>query len=157
MSSVIGVLGFSLFTVCLVLREDLVFFWLFLELSGLCLIPCFFCLDVGFVRLFTYIVVSRISSSMLLAGLLYGDLLVFFILGLVIKFGVFPFMGWLYVVLLDVNWLVIWCISGLGKFSFVFICYFLSGLLGWVYNWLVFLRVVSLFVLSFLFWLYTGS
>nr|WCH58146.1 NADH dehydrogenase subunit 2 [Holostephanus sp. FJ-2023] len=159
LSSLIGFSGFSLFSICLLLSEDLIFFWLFLELSGLCLMPCFF-MSVGvssFISLFTYIVVSSISSSMMLMGVLYSDLIFFFIVGLLIKFGVFPFIGWLYIVILNTNWLVTWCISTLSKVPFVFICFFLSGLLGASSLWLSVLGCITLLFLALVFWLYTYS
>nr|YP_009533202.1 NADH dehydrogenase subunit 2 [Cyathocotyle prussica]AYH51387.1 NADH dehydrogenase subunit 2 [Cyathocotyle prussica] len=159
LSSVIGFSGFSLFSICLFFSKDLVFFWLFLELSGLCLMPCFF-LSVGsgsFISLFTYIVVSSISSSMMLAGILYGELVFFFLIGLLIKFGFFPFLGWLYIVNLNTNWLIIWCLSTLSKVPFIFVCFFLSGLMGAAYVSVSLFGCLTLIFLSLVFWVYTYS
>lgn len=85
----------SLFCLCLFLSDNLLMVWLFLELATLSLVPTFFlrredcCLD----SLFSYLVISRISSSFIVCGLLFEGVLGFMLLGFVIKFGLFPFFG----------------------------------------------------------------
>lgn len=69
--------------------------WLFIELASLSLIPSFFMYggSEGLSGLFRYIVVSSVASSFMVCALVLRDLLIFFYLGLLIKFGVFPFFG----------------------------------------------------------------
>lgn len=87
------------FSVGLLCGSDLVYFWLFLELAGLCLIPCIYLereirswkeRKVGEVAL-VYLIVLRVSSSALLLGVVRGELAFFMLLGFIIKFGIFPF------------------------------------------------------------------
>ena len=104
--SLVGVVGFSF---CLFFSSNLSFFWLFLELGTLCLIPSFFLYGGlgGLSRLFKYLVVSGVSSSLIVCGLLYEGLFVFMVLGLLVKFGIFPFFGWVYKVITGSNWFVV--------------------------------------------------
>jgi len=71
----------------------------------LCVIPCFFLYRESRVlrRLFSYIVVSAVSSSLIVRGFLVDELLLLRVLGLLMKFGVFPFLGWVYVVVSSSN------------------------------------------------------
>lgn len=83
------------FSICLFVRDKLLMFWLFLELASLRLIPFFF-LDSErgvLVSLFSYVVVSGVSSSLVVSGLMFDDLLTLLVIGLLLKFGLFPFMG----------------------------------------------------------------
>lgn len=125
----VSILAVLVFCVCLFMAKKLSIFWLFLELATLSLIPSFFlrrdsnCLD----RLFSYLVVSAISSSFIVCGLLFEGLLRFLFLGFLIKFGIFPFFGWVYKVVTGSNWVVVWGFSTLLKSPFLFMCYFLSS------------------------------
>lgn len=101
----LSLLGVIFFSVCLFLRDNLSFFWLYLELGTLSLVPSFFLyrgvstLD----RLFSYLIVSRISSSLIVCGLLFEGFLILVVLGLFVKFGLFPFFGWIYRVMTGSN------------------------------------------------------
>nr|YP_010853274.1 NADH dehydrogenase subunit 2 [Metorchis bilis]WGM81693.1 NADH dehydrogenase subunit 2 [Metorchis bilis] len=153
--SVLGlvcVVGFSIF---LFAGDNLLMFWLFLELASLSLVPFFFLYsDSGvLVSLFSYIIVSGVSSSFIVSGLLFDDLMVFFVIGLLLKFGLFPFLGWVYVVLVYSNWLVVWGVSTILKSSFLFFGFLLSG--G---SSLVLVEVccfLTFVFIGFFFWLYT--
>lgn len=94
----LGVSGMFIFGVSMFFKLGLTMLWLYLELCGLCLIPLFFWGGAGasLSRLFYYIVFSGISSSLLLVGILLPESLFFIISGLLVKFGVFPFWGWVY-------------------------------------------------------------
>lgn len=50
-------------------------------------------------RLFNYIVVSGVSSSLIVCGFLFEGLLSLTVWGFLVKFGVFPFIGWVYTVI----------------------------------------------------------
>nr|AYH51418.1 NADH dehydrogenase subunit 2 [Tylodelphys immer] len=154
--SLSGVIFFSL---CLLFSGDLVFFWLFLELMGLSLIPSFFYIysGVSFYTLFIYIVVSSLSSSFMLIGIINEDLILFFVLGFLVKFGVFPFFGWVYSVVLGSNGLVVWLLSTFVKVPFVYICFFLCGLSSVGYFSVGMLCVFTFFLVSCFFWVYNYS
>ena len=98
-------------------------------MATLSLIPSFFLrrdsnsLD----SLFSYLVVSRISSSFIVCGLLFEGVFGFLFLGFLIKFGIFPFFGWVYKVVIGANWVVVWGFSTLLKRPFLFLCYFLRS------------------------------
>nr|YP_009169738.1 NADH dehydrogenase subunit 2 [Metorchis orientalis]ALD61612.1 NADH dehydrogenase subunit 2 [Metorchis orientalis] len=153
--SVFGLVCLAGFSVSLFIGDNLLMFWLFLELASLSLIPFFFLYsDSGvLVSLFSYIVISGVSSSLIVSGLLFDDLMVFFVAGLLLKFGLFPFLGWVYVVLVYSNWLVVWGVSTVLKSSFLFFGFILSG------GWSLFLVEVCCFLtflfIGFFFWLYT--
>lgn len=103
--SFLGTIGVVVFSVLLFFSSNLSFFWLFLELGTLCLVPLFF-LYGGLDRLrslFSYLVVSRISSSLIVCGILSGEIPIFLVLGLLIKFGLFPFYGWIYKIITQSN------------------------------------------------------
>lgn len=121
------------FSLCLFLRDNLLLFWLFLELGALALVPTFF---RGRGRnvlggLFNYILVSAVSSSLIVGGFLFEKMFFLSCLGLIIKFGIFPFMGWVYTVIVSSNWLVAWLLSTALKSGFLFFCFFIRG--GWSY------------------------
>lgn len=123
------------------------------------MVPCFFCLysDVSFYTLFVYIIVSSVSSFLLLLGIVKVELVGLFLLGLIVKFGLFPFMGWVYTIVLGSNGLVVWLFSVFLKFPFVYVCFFLRGYsLGGLCG-LKLLVFFTFFVLSVLFWLYKYS
>lgn len=147
---VCGVVAFSL---CILSRTNLCFFWLYLELGTLSLVPSFFLSYGGssyVSSLLLYLVVSGVSSALIVCGVLYESLLGLRLLGLLVKFGVFPFRGWVIRVVCKTNWLVVWGISTFLKLPFLFIPFFLSaGGLGAM-------KVLCLFtflVLSLLMWL----
>lgn len=53
--------------------------------------------------LFGYLVVSGVSSSLMVVGFLCENYLFLVIVGLLVKFGVFPFFGWVYRVICGSN------------------------------------------------------
>nr|QJP04832.1 NADH dehydrogenase subunit 2 [Clonorchis sinensis] len=143
------------FSICLFVSDNLLMFWLFLELASLSLIPFFF-LDSEsgvLVSLFSYVVVSGVSSSLVVSGLMFDDLLTLLVIGLLLKFGLFPFMGWVYVVLIYSNWLVVWGVSTILKSSFLFFGFFLSG--GWDSVLVEVCGGLTFIFIGFFFWLYT--
>lgn len=149
-------LGLALFSVLLFRSSNLFVVWLFLELCVLFLVPMFF-LKSEFLKLcglFKYLIVSSISSSFLIAGILFEPFLWFIVLGLLIKFGIFPFIGWVYRVIKNSNWYVVWGLSTFLKVPFFIIPFFLMGEGSYV---VYFLCAVSFFLLSLLFWTYTIS
>lgn len=77
--------------------------------------------------LFSYIVVSRVSSSLIIGGFLEEGVFLLSVLGLLMKFGVFPFLGWVYVVVSSRNWLVVWALSTVLKSGFLFFRFFVRG------------------------------
>nr|QEG55046.1 NADH dehydrogenase subunit 2 [Echinostoma miyagawai] len=155
--SVFSVVGLFCFSLLMFGANGLSFFWLFLELATLCVIPLFFCLgddDSVLSGLFNYIVVSSISSSLLLCGILSGELLYLLVLGLLLKFGLFPLWGWVYKVFLGSNWVVIWSISTFLK-SPVFFFPFLLSCGG--YDLVSYICCLTFIGLGVLFWLYSFS
>lgn len=93
--SVFSVSCVAFFSAVLFFSDKLLMFWLFLELATLGLIPSFFLyLDRGVLGgLFSYIIISGVSSSLIICGLLFDGFFVLSVLGLFIKFGLFPFLG----------------------------------------------------------------
>nr|YP_009516737.1 NADH dehydrogenase subunit 2 [Paragonimus heterotremus]AYE67509.1 NADH dehydrogenase subunit 2 [Paragonimus heterotremus] len=154
--SLVSIMGVVFFSVCLFLSDSLGLFWLFLELSTLSLVPSFFLRLGGGVleALFNYLVVSSISSSLMICGFLYDSLLFLCFLGLLVKFGVFPFQGWVYKVLLSSGWVVVWGFSVFLKVPFLFMCFFLGSGGSLLLNVAC---VLSFFLLGGLFWCYSFS
>nr|UFQ89196.1 NADH dehydrogenase subunit 2 [Anthocephalum cf. caira DJM-2021] len=121
-----------LFCVCCALCDNLLSFWVFLELCGMSLIPSFFYLSnsslQGFYSsLLTYIVMSGLSSVFLVSGLVISELYLFVLVGFLVKFGLFPFCLWVYRVFSGSNWLFIFFLSVVSKFPILFFCYVLRG------------------------------
>nr|YP_009180045.1 NADH dehydrogenase subunit 2 [Anoplocephala perfoliata]AKU46908.1 NADH dehydrogenase subunit 2 [Anoplocephala perfoliata] len=110
------------------LVDSLLGFWVFLELGGLSIIPCFFYGEsVGFHgfynSLLTYIIMSGISSVLLVSGILFLGLYLFVYFGFLVKFGLFPFSLWVYRVFSSSNWFFIFCLSVILKFPILFFCF----------------------------------
>nr|YP_010514538.1 NADH dehydrogenase subunit 2 [Diplodiscus mehrai]UXL86269.1 NADH dehydrogenase subunit 2 [Diplodiscus mehrai] len=152
--SLLSIAGVVFFSFCLFFSSNLSFFWLFLELGTLCLIPCFFMGGglQGLSSLFSYLVVSSVSSSFIVCGVLFQGLFVFMLVGLLIKFGIFPFFGWVYKVVTGSNWWVVWGFSTMLKSPFLFFCYFVSSGEVVLVNYLC---CLTFLVCSFFFWLYS--
>lgn len=117
---------FFCFLCCIV--DKLVRFWVFLELSGLAIVPCFFCSSdsriYGFYSsLLSYIIVSGISSVLLMSGILIRGLYYFISFGFLLKFGLFPFRLWVYRVFSESKWVFIFCLSVVLKFPILFFCF----------------------------------
>lgn len=118
----------SLFCVMCRIVNKLVGFWVFLELCGLSIIPCFFyssdCSVYGFYSsLLTYLIMSGLSSVLLISGILFTSLYYFVFFGFLIKFGLFPFRLWVYRVFRESNWFFIFCLSVILKFPILFFCF----------------------------------
>lgn len=122
----------------------------------MCLVPLFF-LQTEALKLrglFTYLIVSGISSSMLVCGILFEDFVVFMVAGLLVKFGLFPFIGWVYSVAMKSKWYVVWALSTLAKCPFFGFSFFLRGV---GQELIIITGVASFLVLSVLFWVYTSD
>nr|YP_009261933.1 NADH dehydrogenase subunit 2 [Echinochasmus japonicus]AKL39061.1 NADH dehydrogenase subunit 2 [Echinochasmus japonicus] len=148
--------GLISFCFLMFVSDSVSLFWLFLELCTLSLIPSFFMANeyISLVGLFNYIIVSSISSSLILCGILCEGLLFMLIVGLLVKFGLFPFLGWVYSVCLNSNWFVVWGVSTFLKFPLFFLPFFLS--FGGLESVFV-VSCVTLVLLSVLFWVYSYS
>lgn len=96
--SVVGTLFFCLF---LFLRDSLLISWFCLEMSALCLVPAFFLggSSYSLSALFCYLIVMGVSSCFIVLGVSFSVLLIFAVVGFIIKFGLFPFRSWVYQVL----------------------------------------------------------
>nr|ACB31854.1 NADH dehydrogenase subunit 2 [Opisthorchis viverrini] len=143
------------FSISLFSSDNLLLFWLFLELASLSLIPFYFLDSESGVLggLFSYVVVSGVSSSLVVCGLLFDDFMIFLVVGLLLKFGLFPFMGWVYIVLVCSNWLVVWGISTILKSSFLSFSFLLSG--GWDVVLVGVCCFITFIFVGGAFWLYT--
>lgn len=106
---ILSSLGVGFFRILLFFEGSLSLAWFFLELSSICLVPLFFCVgvSVNLVGLLYYLIVSGISSCLILFSILFSACPLFFVLGFLVKFGIFPFVGWVYCVLKDSNWFVV--------------------------------------------------
>ena len=151
----VSILLIALLRLLTLTRGDILMFWLFLEFCRLSMIPCLlqcrkFKVDD---RLLRYIFAIRISSSLMLVGLLYCDFFFFFLVGFMIKFGVFPFIIWIYSVFIKrCRWIVCWCISILMKISLLGVSYFIYGYDSFIFELCV---VLGLFFSGLMFWLYS--
>nr|YP_009445126.1 NADH dehydrogenase subunit 2 [Trichobilharzia szidati]ATV95730.1 NADH dehydrogenase subunit 2 [Trichobilharzia szidati] len=149
-----GVGGFSLLllffsSLFMLFSGDLVVYWMLLEISTLCLVPLFFC-GGSVSGLLSYLVVSSLSSVLIMVGLVFPDVYLLFVFGLCIKFGLFPFVGWVYDVLVYSNsWLVCWVISILSKITLVYLVFFLWDVSVGLVSVLV---MISLLIVGFNFW-----
>nr|QXU59578.1 NADH dehydrogenase subunit 2 [Haplobothrium globuliforme] len=134
--------------------SSLLGFWIFLELCGLSLIPSFFChCDVTptnfYSGLLCFIVVSGVSSVFLVSGILINDLYFFILLGFLLKFGLFPFIFWVYRVFSASNWVFIFLLSVVAKFPILFFCFLLQN------GYVLFFYLdcgVTIFLCAALFW-----
>ena len=145
--------GVLFFTVAALFRSGFFELWVFLELVRLCLIPSFFTArSCGLSEsLFNYLIFSSISSSFMVVGFLCEDYFYLVVLGLLVKFGVFPFSGWVYCVVCKSNWSLVWLLSTFMKAPFFIVfSFFCSGYDKILFHALFFL---SFIVFSLSFWL----
>lgn len=117
-----------LFCILCRLTNKLLRFWVFLELCGLSIVPCFFYVREGrmygfYNGLLTYIVMSRMSSVVLVSGLLFSELYYFVYFGFVMKVGLFPFRFWIYHAICRSKWFFIFLLSVVLKFPLLFFCF----------------------------------
>nr|YP_009906243.1 NADH dehydrogenase subunit 2 [Azygia hwangtsiyui]QLH90212.1 NADH dehydrogenase subunit 2 [Azygia hwangtsiyui] len=153
---VVSLCGVLVFSVLVFSSGDLTLTWLFLELAGLCLVPAFF---VGEGRslyaLFSFIVASSLSSSLLVCSIVLPSCVFLFLGGFMIKFGFFPFFSWVYGVCTESNWLVVYLFSVVVKSSFFVLSFFFNSVAGGLL--VSALAVLSLLGLGGLFWVYSFS
>lgn len=121
-----------LFCVACGLVDKFLRFWIFLELLGMSIIPGFFYnrgerVEGFYGSLFTYIVMSGISSFLLISGIILTSFYRLIILGFFIKFGLFPFRLWVYRVLINSKWCFIFLLTVVTKMPILFFCYLLQG------------------------------
>ena len=114
------------------LVDNMLGFWVFLELCGLSLVPSFFCgKDSGiggfYSSLLRYIIMAGVSSVLLVSGLLFNELYYFIFFGFVVKFGLFPFSFWVYRVFSNRGWGFIFFLSVIMKFPVLFFCFLFQG------------------------------
>lgn len=126
-------LFFSFFFGCLCYAcSKFLFFWVFMELGRLSLIPALF-LGWGCYRqsvygsLLLYIVISGLSSVLIVSGYMYGCLTSFLVMGLLLKFGLFPFSLWVYRVLSFCKWLTVFIFTVVLKLPVFFLSYLIGG------------------------------
>nr|AFI44210.1 NADH dehydrogenase subunit 2 [Schistosoma japonicum] len=118
--------------VTLVFSGDLLTFWLLLELCSIVVIPCFYWNDnISALSqvdgLLYYLLATSISSSLILVGILFPGIFFFFFLVFFLKFGVFPFIFWVYQVFTSSkSWIICWCISTVLKFPVLYISFFVG-------------------------------
>nr|QJD07230.1 NADH dehydrogenase subunit 2 [Capsaloides cristatus] len=125
--------------------------WLYIELSVLSVIPCFFgnySFSNYYKGLLYYLLLSGISSGFIFSGLILinqgADLVIF--VGFLVKFCLFPLGFWLYLVGTSSSWIVIWLITCCSKIYSPIVGYLFSN------NYLI----NSCFVLSSLTFLFCG-
>lgn len=114
------------------LADNLVKFWMFLELGSLSLIPRFFLIKdsrvYGFYRsLLSYIIMSGLSSVFLVSGLIFDSLYYFIFVGFIVKLGLFPFSFWVYRVFRERKWNFIFLLRVIMKFPVLFFCFLYSN------------------------------
>lgn len=117
---------FFCFLCCVV--DSLLGFWVFLELCGLSIVPSLFfnveCMNYKFYSsILCYIIMSGLSSVLLISGLLIVGLYYFVFFGFVVKFGLFPFMFWVYRVFSVSKWVFVYLSSVVMKFPVLFFCF----------------------------------
>lgn len=136
--------------------DKLLSFWVFLELCGLSIISCFFCVSSdsvgGFYNsLLTYIVVSRLSSAFIISGMIFVDFYYFVFWGFVAKLGLFPFSLWVYHVFSKSNWWFIFFLSVILKFPVIFFCFLFKNIKLYV---VFFDCSLTMLWCSLLFWIF---
>nr|UEC44178.1 NADH dehydrogenase subunit 2 [Taenia caixuepengi] len=148
----------SFFCFCCCIVDSLLGFWVFLELGSLSLIPALlYNVNVNsnfYSCVLCYIIMSGISSVVLISGLLIIGLYYFVYFGLAIKFGLFPFMFWVYRVFSLGNWVFIFILSVIMKFPILFF----SFLYGVDNVFIVYIDCFfTMFMCCFLIWFFSLS
>nr|QXU59602.1 NADH dehydrogenase subunit 2 [Schistocephalus solidus] len=151
----------TLFCLFCGLVDSLLGFWVFLELAGLSIVPCFF-YSGGFDNinfygsLLVYIVMSGISSVFLVSGVLFYSLYYLVLVGFIIKLGLFPFLVWIYYVFSSSNWYFILLVSVILKFPVLFFSFLLQER-GACEQFLYIDCFLTIMFCSIFFWLYSLS
>nr|UFQ88584.1 NADH dehydrogenase subunit 2 [Rhinebothrium sp. 1]UFQ88596.1 NADH dehydrogenase subunit 2 [Rhinebothrium sp. 1] len=148
-----------LFCACCSLADNLLSFWVFLELCGMSLIPVFFYVSESSLQgfyssLLTYIVMSGLSSVLLIGGFVVSSLYYMVLAGFMLKFGLFPFSLWVYRVFSGSNWLFIFLLSVVSKFPILFFCFLLTSGSELVLFWDCFMTIL---MCSCFFWFFSQS
>nr|UFQ88968.1 NADH dehydrogenase subunit 2 [Rhinebothrium sp. MZUSP 8030]UFQ88980.1 NADH dehydrogenase subunit 2 [Rhinebothrium sp. MZUSP 8031]UFQ88992.1 NADH dehydrogenase subunit 2 [Rhinebothrium sp. MZUSP 8032] len=148
-----------LFCFCCSLVDNLLSFWVFLELCGMSLIPSFFyssgsSLQGFYSSLLSYVVMSGLSSILLVSGIIITDLYFMIVVGFMVKFGLFPFSLWVYRVFSCSNWIFIFLLSVVSKFPILFFCYLLSSNVDLLLYWDCFMTIL---MCSCFFWFFSQS
>nr|UFQ89220.1 NADH dehydrogenase subunit 2 [Anindobothrium anacolum] len=148
-----------IFCVFCALVDNLLSFWVFLELCGMSIIPSFFygsnCSLQGFYSsLLSYVIMSGLSSVFLVSGIIISDLYFFILLGFLVKFGLFPFSLWVYRVFSGSNWVFIFLLSVVMKFPILFFCYLLQSDISLLLYSDCFMTI---FMCSCFFWFFSQS
>nr|ANW83209.1 NADH dehydrogenase subunit 2 [Testudotaenia sp. WL-2016] len=151
---------FSLvFCVGCALVDNLLSFWVFLELCGMSIIPAFFyssgsSLQGFYSALLSYIVMSSVSSFLMASGIVIDGLYFFVFIGFLVKLGLFPFSLWVYRVFSSSNWFFIFLLSVVMKFPILFFCFLLQG----NYSFLVYFDcLLTILMCSIFIWLFSQS
>nr|AAG60029.1 NADH dehydrogenase subunit 2 [Schistosoma malayensis] len=158
--SVLSISVLIFLSVILLFSGDLMVFWLLLELCGLSVIPCFYNNNnidslINVDSLLYYLLALGISSSLILVGIIFPDFFFFFFFGFFLKFGVFPFIFWVYQVFNgSKSWVVCWCISSVLKVSILYVCYFVSGYESEI---IISLAGIGIIFCGLLIWVYNGN
>lgn len=127
--------------------------WVYMVLATLAVTPCFLHSSKNFApgALFCYLVVMSVSSGLILTGVLTPPFFSFFLMGFILKFGVFPFMPWVYWVLKLVSWAPIYMLSVVSKVVAVFFTFSICGRLRYG-GYLGFWCIITVIVLIPSFW-----
>nr|AEY84611.1 NADH dehydrogenase subunit 2 [Nippotaenia chaenogobii] len=117
-----------LFCFTCIFMDNLLSFWIFLELCGMSIIPSFFYssgsgLSGFYNSLLTYIIMSGLSSIIIVSGIVFSSLYIFIFVGFALKFGLFPFSLWMYRVFSNSNWCFIFLLSVVSKFPIIIFCF----------------------------------
>nr|YP_009092176.1 NADH dehydrogenase subunit 2 [Dicrocoelium chinensis]AHG06501.1 NADH dehydrogenase subunit 2 [Dicrocoelium chinensis] len=150
-----GMLSHVFYSIITFAGDNLVMSWLFIEFATLSLFPMFFVFSVTlnvYSALFFFYVVSAVASVLVLFGVLSEGFWLLTFVGFSIKFGIFPFVYWVYHVVLNSNWYVVWGISTFLK-SPVFLFPFLFGLGDWLWFEVILFAMFGL--LAIYFWLFS--
>lgn len=148
-----------IFCLCCLFVDNLLTFWVFLELCGMSIIPSFFYRGTNILQgfyssLLRYIVMSRISSFLMATGIIISSLYFFVFVGFLAKLGLFPFSLWVYRVFSNRNWVFIFMVSVVMKFPILFFCFLLQGN---YYSVVYFDRFLTISMCSFLIWIFSPS
>lgn len=139
--------------------DNLLRFWVFLELCGMSIVPAFFyssnsSLHGFYGALMSYVVMSSVSSFLMATGLLISGLYIFVLLGFLVKLGLFPFSLWVYRVFSKRNWFFIFLLRVVMKFPILFFCYLLQG----KYTSVVYFDcMITILMCSMFMWLFRQS
>nr|UFQ89064.1 NADH dehydrogenase subunit 2 [Rhodobothrium cf. paucitesticulare DJM-2021] len=148
-----------LFCVFCALVDNILSFWVFLELCGMSLIPSFFyvsnsSLQGFYSSLLSYIVMSGLSSVLLVSGIIMSDLYLLIVVGFMVKFGLFPFSLWVYRVFSGSNWFFIFLLSVVSKFPILFFCFLLQSSIDIILYWDCFMTIL---MCSCFFWFFSQT